>query len=188
MHYHLGQYSALVKLGMLSGSAGRVSYSAGRDASGSRDNEKQDLWAEFDQKPGKTYEEKFGSDDYAASSGDLPSEGSRNLSRHYPTHEHRLSSAMQASFDALDDYDPSFGPEPGRTHPHGSSKLAMPGTSSIAAAKPLAPPSLPKINSGAPKPPKIVGNAQHRLHTNVHDIDTSMSTGSVGRRMSGSAL
>lgn len=184
-YYTLGQQNALTKLGMLSGTAGAVCYKPGRDKSNSRGNEKQDLWAEFDQRPDKTYEEKFGSD-----STPFPGIGGRDANRGVPHRDQIQSSAMQESFEALNKYDPSFGPEPAMTQPHGSAKLGMTGVSSMGSASPLKPPPLPKINAGAPKPkqPKVIGNAQHRLQNNVHDIDTSMSTGSVGRRMTGSAL
>lgn len=190
IYYTLGQYSALEKLGMLSGTAGAVEYKPGEDRSDSRGNEKQDLWAEFDQEPDKTHEEKFGSDDYSRSNSGPTAIGGEDANQDDPERDHRLSSAMSESFRALENYDKSYGPEPSATQPHGSDKYAMTGVSSIAAANPLKPPSLPKINAGAPKPkqPKIIGNAQHRLQNNVHDIDTSMSTGHVGRRMTGSAL
>lgn len=189
--YLLGKHHALLKLGMLSGSAGAVEGKPTGAPPIVWGNSRGGIWNEIDREPAPLEQEKEAADDYSQSTSGGTERAGGDAYQNDPERDHRLSSDMQESFRALDNYDVSYGPEPAITQPHGGPKYAMSGVSSISAASAVAPPPPPRINAGAPKPPKaprIIGNTQQGVHNNLNGIDTADSAGSVNRRLTGSAL
>lgn len=113
-YYSLGSYHCLEKLGMLSGGGTKNTYAASSyETPNTQEDEVQDLFQEMDAVSAKSHEEnKYGSDDYSQSSNGV-SRGSTDASADDPERDQRISSAAEESFKALEDYDVSYGPEPG---------------------------------------------------------------------------